>query len=123
VRFDDSFATIESTWTTYADPFPTRGPLLYGSNGVMMIDEQGGKNVVKVVEASGKIVFEKPDSLPEQLQDIAKAFVYFMETGELPHTLLKPDYNLHGMAILDAGLRSAVSGKLELVNNSTWHIG
>jgi len=123
VRFEDSFATIESTWTTYADPFPTRGPLLYGSDGVMLIDEQDGENVVKIVESSGEVVFEKPKSLPEELIDIAKAFVFFMDTGELPHTLLKPDFNLHGMAILDAGLRSAGSGKMELVNNATWHIG
>jgi len=32
-------------------------------------------------------------------------------------------FNLKAMAILDAGVRSASSGKLELIDNSTWRIG
>jgi hypothetical protein len=31
--------------------------------------------------------------------------------------------NLEVMAILDAGIRSAKSGKVELVNDATWCIG
>jgi len=31
--------------------------------------------------------------------------------------------HLEVMAILDAGIRSAASGKLELVNDATWCIG
>jgi len=31
-------------------------------------------------------------------------------------------FNLKAMAILDAGIRSAASGKLELVNSETWAI-
>jgi hypothetical protein len=31
--------------------------------------------------------------------------------------------NLEVMAILDAGIRSAASGKVELVNDATWCIG
>ena len=32
-------------------------------------------------------------------------------------------FNLDAMAILDAGLRSADTGKLEPVNNANWCIG
>jgi hypothetical protein len=33
------------------------------------------------------------------------------------------DNNLQFMAILDAGIRSAASGKVELINDATWCIG
>ena len=122
VRYDDSFAIVESSWTTFNELLPA-GPMLYGTQGSMQLSEHNGEMVGKVIEPSGNVVFERPEPLPEQLQDIAKAFVYFMDTGELPHKLLEPDFNLHGMAILDAGLRSAGSGKLELVDNATWGVG
>jgi len=122
VRYDNAFATVESSWTTYNELLP-KGPMLYGTQGAMLLGELDGKAVVKVVEPTGNVVFEKPDSLPEHQQDIAKAFVYYLDTGKYPHMLLEPDINLHGMAILDAGLRSADSGKMELVNNATWNIG
>jgi len=37
--------------------------------------------------------------------------------------MLELNFNLHSMAILDAGVRSANSGKMELVNNAVWQIG
>jgi len=37
--------------------------------------------------------------------------------------MLDPELNLDAMAILDAGIRSAASGKVELVNDATWSIG
>jgi len=123
VRFEDSFATIECSWTTYFDPVPKNTPTLYGTEGVMMAGVIDGEISLKILEPSGEVVILKPDPLPEQLQDIAKAYVYYMDNGELPHKLLEPDFNLHCMAMLDAGLRSADSGKMELVNNAVWNIG
>jgi hypothetical protein len=32
-------------------------------------------------------------------------------------------FNLEAMAILDAGIRSAASGSVELINDATWCIG
>ena len=46
-----------------------------------------------------------------------------MDTGEPIHYTAQMDFNLDAMAILDAGIRSADSGKIELVNNRHWQIG
>jgi hypothetical protein len=43
--------------------------------------------------------------------------------GEPLFDLLQLDFNLDAMAILDAGRRSAESGKLELVNSTRWQTG
>lgn len=49
--------------------------------------------------------------------------IYHLETGEPLHPTLDMMQNLEVMAILDAGIRSAESGKVELVNDATWCIG
>jgi len=35
---------------------------------------------------------------------------------------MDPDFNLEAMAILDAGIRSADSGQLELANSPYWTV-
>ena len=40
--------------------------------------------------------------------------------GEPLHETMDPDFNLDAMAILDAGIRSAETAKLEMVDNIYW---
>jgi hypothetical protein len=54
---------------------------------------------------------------------VAGEFIHHLETGEPLHPTLEMMFNLEAMAILDAGMRSTASGKLELVDNATWQIG
>ncbi len=54
---------------------------------------------------------------------LAEEFVHHLETGEPLHPTLQLEHNLETMAILDAGIRSAVSGGIELVDNAVWRIG
>jgi len=56
--------------------------------------------------------------LPASLES-CKVIIY---QGEPLHETLEMQFNLKAMAILDAGIRSAASGKLELVNSETWAI-
>ena len=49
--------------------------------------------------------------------------MHHIETGEPLHPTLGLLFNLQAMAILDAGIRSAASGKMEMVNNETWCLG
>lgn len=63
------------------------------------------------------------DPLPEELKDVACAYVHHMDTDEPIHYTAQPEFNLDAMAILDAGIRSSDSGKIELVNNLHWQIG
>jgi hypothetical protein len=63
------------------------------------------------------------DPLPEGRTTLAEEFIHHLETGDPLHPTLTMDFNLEAMAILDAGIRSAASGKIETVNNATWCIG
>jgi len=62
-------------------------------------------------------------ALPVPLTDVAYAYACHKDTGEPLHITLQPLFNLNALAILDAGIRSADSGKTELVDNLHWKIG
>ena len=54
---------------------------------------------------------------------MAREIVHHFETGEPIQKTMEMMFNLESMAILDAGVRSASSGKLEVVDNATWCVG
>lgn len=60
---------------------------------------------------------------PGEEQVLAKELMHPLETGDPLHPTLEMDFHLEAVAILDAGIRSAASGKVELVNDATWCIG
>jgi len=47
-------------------------------------------------------------------------FIHHLETGKPLHPTVEMMFNLEVMAILDAGVRSAKSGKMETVNTVYW---
>ena len=55
--------------------------------------------------------------------DIAQEFVHHLETGEAVHATLDMTFNLDAMAILDAGVRSATTGRCETVDDAHSRIG
>jgi predicted dehydrogenase len=130
VRFPRALAILEGTWTTWHVGVPT-GPIVYGSRGVLVANRRPGRDgravpVVEVYTSRGqtdpdRIVEGNP--LPEGRATLAEEFIHHLETGEPLHPTLDPMLNLEAMAILDAGIRSAASGKVELVNDATWCIG
>ena len=129
VRFPGALAILEGSWTTWNVGIPT-GPIVYGTKGTLVagsrMNDDGRR--VPVVEVYTSRGYGKPDEvlegdpLPEGRDTLAREFIYHLETGELPHPTMEMMQNLEAMAILDAGIRSAASGKLELVNNVTWCI-
>jgi predicted dehydrogenase len=132
VRFPKALAVLEATWTTWNPVIPSI--IVYGERGALMVnrrpdaDEHAGGQVVEVYTSRAHGVtppdeiFE-PDPFPAGRETLAKEFIHHIETGEPLHPTVDPQQNLEVMAILDAGIRSAVSGKLELVNDMTWCIG
>jgi predicted dehydrogenase len=130
VRFPRALAILEGTWTTWHAGVPT-GPIVYGSRGVLVANRRPGPDgrtvrVVEVYTSRGRtdpneIVEGRP--LPEGRATLAEEFVHHLETGEPLHPTLDPMLNLDAMAILDAGIRSAASGKVELVDDATWCVG
>jgi predicted dehydrogenase len=127
VRFPKALAILEGTWTTWHVGVPT-GPIVYGAQGVLVADRQGGQQVVKVYTSRGydpgqpdQVI--EGDPLPEGRATLAEEFTHHLETGEPLHPTLDMDFNLEAMAILDAGIRSAASGSVELINDAIWCIG
>jgi len=131
VRFPDAMAILEGTWTTWHVGVPT-GPIIYGTQGTLVVT---GKQVngqyqsfVEVYTSRDRAVGDPDElveggTLPEGRETLAKEFIHHLETGEPLHPTLEMQFNLEAMAILDAGIRSSISGKLELVNDATWCIG
>jgi predicted dehydrogenase len=133
VRFPQAMAILEGTWTTWHVGAPT-GPIVYGTHGTLVANRRpltaGGPptSVVEVYTSRGH-GFSEPDQvvegepLPEGRATLAEEFIHHLETGDPLHPTLDMMQNLEIMAILDAGIRSAASGQLELVNDATWCIG
>jgi len=130
VRFPGAVAILEGTWTTWATGVPT-GPIVYGSRGTLVADSVPqptgpAKSVVKVYTTRhGHDPDEvlEGDPLPVGRATLAEEMIHHLETGDAPHPTMEMMQNLEAMAILDAGIRSAASGRLELVNDATWCIG
>jgi len=122
VRFPKAMAILEGSWSTAAAGVPT-GPIVYGTEGTIVVTSKQ----LEVYTASknpgepDRIV--EPDPLPQGRETVAEEFIHHIETGEAMHPTLDIIQNLDVMAILDAGIRSAASGKLEFVNNAARCIG
>ena len=127
VRFPKALAILEGTWTTWNSGLPT-GPIVYGSRGTLVATQlkAGDGKMTPVVEVytsrkkSGPDEVLEGDPLPLGRRTLAEEFIHHLETGDPPHPTMEMMQNLEAMAILDAGIRSAASGQLELVNSSYW---
>jgi len=133
VRFPNAFALLEATWTTWHVGVPT-GPIAYGTRGTLVVNRRqiaGQEHPTSVVEVyvsrshalGGPDRIVEGEPLPKGRATLAEEFIHHLETGEPLHPTLDMMQNLEVMAILDAGIRSANSGKVELVNDATWCIG
>jgi predicted dehydrogenase len=123
VRFPRALAILEATWSCLDHGVPT-GPLIYGSEGTLVVERSGGQQVLTLRRGRG----QEPeavalDPLPEGRDTLGREVIHHLQTGEPLHETLRVDFNLEAMAILDAGIRSAQSGKLELVDSASWSIG
>jgi predicted dehydrogenase len=120
VRFPKAMAILEATWSTVDHAIPI-GPIAYGSTGTILTERRDDKQVVVIRRGAGKDpeVIE-PDAMPEGRETLGKEVLHHLNTGEPLWDLLDLDFNLDAMAILDAGRRSAESGKLEAVNSAHW---
>ena len=122
VRFPGAMGLFEGSWTTWDHGVPC-GPIIYGTTGTLVIETKGGKPIVRLERGHGQTMLYEPEPLPKNRQQVAEEFIHHLETGEPLHPTLEMMFNLEVMAILDAGVQSASSGKLETVNSAVWQIG
>lgn len=122
VRFPKGLAVLEATWSSDIPGVPS-GPIVFGTEGTLVVN----RGVVEVHTVGGRAApvprIVEGDPLPVGRETLAEEFFHHLETGEPLHPTLDPLLNLEMMAILDAGIRSAASGKMELVNDMHWCIG
>jgi predicted dehydrogenase len=122
VRFPEAMCLFEASWTTWHHGV-SPGPVVYGTTGTLVVESKDGKPIVRLERGHGDTKFYESEPLPEGRQQVPGEFIHHLETGEPLHPTLDMMVNLEVMAILDAGVRSADSGKLELVNNKAWQVG
>ena len=122
VRFPNAMALLEGSWTTLDHGVPT-GPIVYGTMGTLVADYKDGKPIVRLERGHDQTEIHDGEPLPEGREGVAGEFIHHLETGEPLHPTLEMMFNLEAMAILDSGVRSASSGRLELVDNAVWQIG
>jgi predicted dehydrogenase len=122
IRFPNAMANVEGSWTTWDHGGPG-GPIVYGETGTLVADQKGGEPVVRLERGHGQTTIYECEPLPEGRRNVAEELVRHLETGEPIHPILEGGFNVEVMAILDAAIRSAASGKLEVVGNWAWHVG
>jgi predicted dehydrogenase len=120
VRYPQAMALLEGSWTT-VDHGVSGGPIVMGTTGTLIMEHDSDK--VRLARGNGHYEEIECPPLPKGREDVAGEFVHHLETGEPLHPTLEMMFNLEAMAILDAGVRSAASGKLETVDSPAWRIG
>ena len=120
-RFPTGVAILEGSWTTVSTGIPS-GPILYGFDGTMVVDGNEIR-VYKTRHSKQPDAVYTPDLLPEGRQTLAEEVIHHLRTGEPLHPTLSLPNNLFAMSILDAGIRSARSGKLELATDACSTVG
>lgn len=122
VRFPSAYTICEGSWTTL-DHGVAYGPIVYGATGTIVVDRRAGSPQLRVERGAGQTTVYEGDPLPAGRSNIAEEMIHHLDTGEAMHPTLDLDFNLEVMAILDAGLRSSGSGKMETVDNGVWRLG
>ena len=116
VRFPAALSILEASWTTVHNG---GAPVLalYGTEGTIAVE--GGEILIyREPRSKTPSRVEKGEPLPEGRSTVAEEFLRYLETREPLYPLLDVPINLATMAIIDAGIRSARSGKTEPVERT-----
>ena len=115
IDFGDCVGLIEGSWSTMSNGQIPTGPVVYGSEGVIVADRFDKK--VKVYKTYKPYV---PTPDPEYVYDVensktnlADNVIAFITNGVPLHEIITAEFNMKAAAILDAGRRSCESGTAE----------
>lgn len=120
--YGEAVSIIEGSWSTMNNGEIPTGPVVYGTDGVIVADRFNPE--VKVYKDLKPYV---PSPSPTEVfkteirerQNISMNLINHLEKGTPLHELVTVDFNIKAMAALDAGIRACESGKSELVKK-TW---
>jgi predicted dehydrogenase len=115
-------AVLEGSWTVPAGA-SAMGPELYGSEGMAYCDLTEEGVAVRIRDFYGNQTALPPLKPLPHMRNVTTAVTHHLDTGEPLPAFLDMDVNIEVLGILDAGVRSANSGKLEVIRNAAWEIG
>lgn len=121
LRFPESVSVVEGTWTTPGAAI-LPGPEIFCRDGVIACERRGTGVVVKLTDVYGNVEYLDPPEPDEGLKNIGYAFAQHRLRGREMPAITQLSNNLKTMAIVDAGLRAARSGKTELVDGAVWGV-
>ncbi|MCL2833020.1 MAG: Gfo/Idh/MocA family oxidoreductase [Treponema sp.] len=122
VRFPEAVAQLEGSWTT-VNSGVHNGPLVFGTNGTLVVRRDGAVEIYKKRHSEIPDEVITPEPLPSGRETLGMETIHHLDTGEPLFPMLDLGLNLTAMSILDAGIRSAQTGKMELINDGVWCIG
>ena len=108
VEYSDSYGVIEGGWTVPQPSLPT-GPVYCCSDGVIYCNNRE----VVTMNSCGEILNVPEPLICENLLNLPEHYAYCKKNHLPLHRALTLDFNIDVMRVIDAGLRSAASGKKE----------
>ena len=121
VRFPDAMGIFEGAWI--AHDVDVLGPIVRGTTGTLVAQWKDDQIEVMLERGHGDTTPCQSEPLPAGRDNVAAELIHHLETQEPLHPTLEMTFNLQAMAILDAGVRSASSGRLEMVDGAAWRMG
>lgn len=120
-RFPKGMAILEASWSTISNGVKEEGLRIFGTKGTITIVDKSTLHIYKEYASNKPSQIYENLSLPKDDNTPAKHFINHLEKNTPLHPTLDLEINLDAMAILDAGIRSSKSGKMEFVNDITWN--
>ncbi len=116
-EYENAISIIEGSWSTMNNGEIATGPVLYGTEGVIVADRFDTQ--VKVYKDFKPYV---PSPGPTEVFEVGQSttnvsinLMDHLEKGTPLNHLVTVDFNIRAMAALDAGIRSTESGQIEKV--------
>ena len=115
IKYDGKMSVIEGTWTTPRAVIPS-GPMVLCTDGVIMCTG-GAENEpdVKAFDIYGNEVEIPEIEFTDKFKNMPCQYANYIAAGEDIYPMLTLDMNMEVMAILDAAIKSAKSGKEEII--------
>ena len=115
IDFGDSAGLIKGSWSTMSNGQIPTGPIVYGTEGVIVADRYD-KEIKVYKELKPYVTSPGPDEvhLAEDTSDALAMNIWnFLHDGKPLHQMITAEFNMKIMAAFDAGRRSCESGVTE----------
>lgn len=113
--FGDSIGIIEGSWSTMNNGEIPTGPVIYGTEGVVVADRFSDE--VKVYK---DLIPYQPSPTPNEVyktepsgECITSCVIDFLTKGKPIYEMVTPEFNMKVMSAFDAGRRSCETGMIE----------